>query len=111
MKHVLVIECDESTSSVLDEIMSFENCDVEVANCAAIAKDLLGKNHYDLVFADYFTLKNEKALDLLSTLNEKTKVFILSSFKNCMKDFKSIKYETILSKPFAMEDLINCLSI
>lgn len=111
MKRVLVIECDESTSETLDEIIKFEHCIVEIANCAAIAKNLLESKRYDIVFADHWTIRNENAYDLLSKLNDQdTIIFILSSFKDCVKDFRAVKYKSILSKPFAIDELLRCLA-
>jgi CheY-like chemotaxis protein len=49
---VLIVDDEDFVRDLLKEILEFENCEVQVAECGSSALELFHKNEFDCVFTD-----------------------------------------------------------
>ncbi|WP_053148990.1 HDOD domain-containing protein [Pseudomonas sp. P97.38] len=114
---VLIAEADPASRELLEEVLSHVRCDAQVDSCSdgREALELLGRNPYDLVVADW-ELPGVDGLSLLRGLRQQPRTpvlpFILMSRRNdsaSVREVLPLAPTAYLSKPLNRENLIQRL--
>lgn len=116
VKRVLVVEDDHQLADLLIEVLTFENCQVDVADNGIEALDQLRINDYDAVICDLVM----PGLDGAAVYREATRdqpdladrfLFITgqASHRAGFSDFVAATGNQLLTKPFSVEELREAL--
>jgi len=118
-KYILLVEDETAIAEVQYKILTQEPCKhkVDIANNGLVAKDLFGRNKYDLVSLDYVLPGNISGMDVYHHIRATDKtipiLFISGNieFLESIKDLKQ-KDDNIdhLSKPCQNKDYINSMN-
>lgn len=105
--HILIVEQDPDNGSILKSILEFYHHQPKLIPTAKEALNHLKYYHYDLILLDHFTCTREKLCRAFKNID--SKIIILSSIKGLEKDFKGVKIEASLKKPFNLDQFENIL--
>ena len=108
MNKILIIDDEESITSMLKLCLSKNRYLSDTANSAAEASDLIEKNHYDLALLDIM-LPDIDGFELISYIHEfKIPVIYVSAKGSVCDKIKGLKLgaEDYITKPFDLGELI-----
>lgn len=110
MKHILIVDDDESLRFVLSELLKRDGYECSLASSVEEARLILREKKYDLIISD-FNMPRESGMDLLrhvSCLHSDTPFIMMSANDNLSTKREALQlgaYAYIV-KPFRLKDLL-----
>jgi signal transduction histidine kinase len=102
---VLVVDDEEMVRSIVTQLLSLNDHEVDRASSGAEALTMFGENHYDIVFTD-FGMPEMTGAELARRLHERAPdlpIILLTGYTDT--DAAVDEVDDILSKPFKLEEL------
>jgi CheY-like chemotaxis protein len=102
---VLVVDDEEMVRSIVTQLLSLNDHEVDRASSGAEALEMFGENHYDIVFTD-FGMPEMTGAELARRLHERAPdlpIILLTGYTDT--DTAVDEVDDILSKPFKLEEL------
>ncbi|WP_405384517.1 sigma-54-dependent transcriptional regulator [Maribacter sp. LLG6340-A2] len=107
MARILIIEDDSSFAQMLQQFLTRNQFEVSVSHTGTDAEKKIKEHDFELVITD-LRLPNYNGLDLVSALNGKTPVIVMTGYAEVASAVKAIKmgaYDYI-SKPFTPDQML-----
>jgi PAS domain S-box-containing protein len=118
-KYILLVEDEETISDVQYRILTQNplNHNVDIANNAHAAMDLLDKNQYDFITLDYVLPGNLNGMDIYKHIrktNQTIPILFISGNIEFIESIQDLRdkdpYVSHLSKPCKNIDYVNCMN-
>ncbi len=113
-KKIIYIDDEESLRMLIQNQLSIEGYDVDVAEDGDIGLEMIEKNNYDLILLDIRMPRMDglQVLDSLRKKNIKTRVIMLTAVSELNTAINAVKAgaNDYITKPYNFDELLSCIN-